>query len=229
TSGTSRPEPPSSASSKRAGGCPPDGTSCGPGSGSRRDPTPRIRPEDGALPDDAAGDLPSTPWVRPSDCSDLYSEHRVTSRCGHVELDRHGASLRLARDDPPTDTKGTPMYSLILLNGGIGSRTGADSPKQLLKLRGIPILVYTLVTADRVEQISQIVLNYPPQWREDVESILKAYAISPPVTLVEAGSSRHSSVAAMIPHCTNDDVIIHETARPLVRTDDFQRLIDSEH
>ncbi|HLQ80077.1 MAG TPA: hypothetical protein VK122_03200, partial [Brachybacterium sp.] len=71
-----------------------------------------------------------------------------------MELDRHGASLRLARDDPPTDTKGTPMYSLILLNGGIGSRTGADSPKQLLKLRGIPILVYTLVTADRVEQIS---------------------------------------------------------------------------
>src|SRR5699024_4790498 len=50
-----------------------------------------------------------------------------------------------------------------------------------------------------------------------------------PVTLVEAGSSRHSSVAAMIPHCTNDDVIIHETARPLVTTNDFQRLIDSEH
>ena len=121
------------------------------------------------------------------------------------------------------------MYSLILLNGGIGSRTGADSPKQLLKLRGIPILVYTLVTADRVEQISQIVLNYPPQWREDVEAVLKAYAISTPVTLVEAGSSRHASVAAMVEHCTNDDVIIHESARPLVRSSDFQRLIDSEH
>lgn len=121
------------------------------------------------------------------------------------------------------------MYSLILLNGGIGSRTGADSPKQLLKLRGIPILVYTLVTADRVEQISQIVLNYPPQWREDIEAVLAAYAISTPVTLVEAGTSRHASVAAMVSHCTNDDVIIHESARPLVRSSDFQRLIDSEH
>ncbi|MDN6304126.1 MAG: 2-C-methyl-D-erythritol 4-phosphate cytidylyltransferase, partial [Brachybacterium sp.] len=121
------------------------------------------------------------------------------------------------------------MYSLILLNGGIGSRTGADSPKQLLKLRGIPILVYTLVTADRVEQISQIVLNYPPQWREEIEAVLAAYAISTPVTLVEAGTSRHASVAAMVSHCTNDDVIIHESARPLVRSSDFQRLIDSEH
>src|SRR5699024_1993199 len=122
-----------------------------------------------------------------------------------------------------------PMYSLILLNGGIGSRTGADSPKQLLKLRGIPILVYTLVTADRVEQISQIVLNYPPQWREAVEAVLGPCAIPTPVRLVEARCSRHSAVAAMIPRCTNDDVIIHETARPLVRTDDCQRLIYSEH
>lgn len=121
------------------------------------------------------------------------------------------------------------MYSLILLNGGIGARTGASQPKQLLKLRGIPILVYALVTADRVEQISQIVVNYPPDWRDQVEEVLEAYAISTPVTLVEAGDSRHSSVAAMLPHCTNDDVIIHESARPLVRTSDFQRLIDSQH
>lgn len=120
------------------------------------------------------------------------------------------------------------MYSLLLLNGGIGSRTGANQPKQLLKLRGIPILVYALVTADRVEQISQIVVNYPADWREQIEEVLEAYAISTPVTLVEAGHSRHSSVAAMLPHCTNDDVIIHESARPLVRTSDFQHLIDSE-
>ncbi|GAA1491145.1 IspD/TarI family cytidylyltransferase [Brachybacterium sacelli] len=120
------------------------------------------------------------------------------------------------------------MYSLILLNGGIGSRTGANQPKQLLKLRGIPILVYALVTADRVEHISQIVVNYPPDWREKIEEVLEAYAISTPVTLVEAGHSRHSSVAAMLPHCTNDDVIIHESARPLVQTSDFQRLIDSQ-
>ena len=59
--------------------------------------------------------------------------------------------------------------------------------------------------------------------------MLRAYAISTPVTLVEAGSSRHASVAAMLPHCTNDDVIIHESARPLVRERDFQNLIDSEH
>lgn len=121
------------------------------------------------------------------------------------------------------------MYSLILLNGGIGSRLGARQPKQLLKLRGIPILVYSLVTADRVPEITQIVLNHPPGWRESVQEVLDAYAISTPVVLVEAGSSRHASVAAMLPHCTNDDVVIHEAARPLATQTDFARLIADEH
>ena len=121
------------------------------------------------------------------------------------------------------------MYSLILLNGGIGARIGANQPKQLLKLRGIPILVYALVQADRVEKISQIILNYPEGWREAVEEVLSDYAISTPVTLVEAGDSRHASVAAMLPHCTEDDVIIHEAARPLVSVRNFESLIEDEH
>lgn len=121
------------------------------------------------------------------------------------------------------------MYTLFLLNGGIGTRIGGPRPKQLLKLRGIPILVYALVTANRVQEITQIVLNYPPEWREDVEQVLADYAISTPVTLVEAGDSRHSSVAAMLPHATNDRVIIHEAARPLVTKKDFESLIAAEH
>ena len=121
------------------------------------------------------------------------------------------------------------MYSLILLNGGIGARVGANQPKQLLKLRGIPILVYALVQADRVEQISQIVLNYPAGWKDAVEEVLVDYAIATPVTLVEAGDTRHASVAAMLPHCTEDGVIIHEAARPLVSRKNFEDLIEDSH
>ncbi len=119
------------------------------------------------------------------------------------------------------------MYSLMLLNGGVGTRVGAGEPKQLLKLRGIPILVYSLVVADAFEPITEIVLNFPPGYRADVEGILGAYAVSTPVTLVEAGESRHSSVAAMLPHCTQERVMIHEAARPLVRETDFEALAAS--
>lgn len=117
------------------------------------------------------------------------------------------------------------MYSLILLNGGIGKRIAAGQPKQFLKVNGIPILVYSLVAADAVESITEIVLNYPDDWRETVEKIAGDYAIKTPIVYVPAGASRHESVSLMIEHCSNDHVIVHESARPLVSTEDFARLV----
>lgn len=117
------------------------------------------------------------------------------------------------------------MYSLILLNGGVGARLGAASPKQFIKVNGMPILVYSLVAADDVDEIDQIVLNYPEGWRPAVEDIVSDYAINTPVTYVEPGKSRHDSVGKMLEKCTNDRVIIHESARPLVTTEHFHELI----
>ena len=121
------------------------------------------------------------------------------------------------------------MYSLILLNGGVGARVAAGQPKQFVHVNGLPILVYSLVAADATEGITQIVLNYPPGWQEDVEKIVTDYAMKTPITYVPAGRTRHESVALMVPHCKNDHVIIHESARPLVSHRDFTRLIEHPH
>jgi 2-C-methyl-D-erythritol 4-phosphate cytidylyltransferase len=117
------------------------------------------------------------------------------------------------------------MYSLLLLNGGIGARVAAGQPKQLIKVRGIPILVYSLVAADAVPEIDEIIINYPDGWREDVQRVVADYAIKTPVTFVEAGATRHESVAKMLGSATNDDVLVHESARPLVRAADFAALV----
>jgi len=121
------------------------------------------------------------------------------------------------------------VYSLALLNGGIGARVAAGRPKQFIVVKGIPILVYALVAADSVEAITQIVLNYPDGWRDDVEKIVNDYAIKTPITYVPAGKTRHESVANMLPHIVNDHVIIHESARPLISAGDFERIIAHEH
>ncbi|MGY2003825.1 IspD/TarI family cytidylyltransferase [Blastococcus sp. SYSU DS1024] len=119
------------------------------------------------------------------------------------------------------------MYSLVLLNGGSGTRMRADRPKQFLTVNGIPILVYSLVAADAVPELDQIVLNYPEGWREEVEGIVRDYAIRTPVDYVAAGATRQESVAAALKLCRNGDVVLHEAARPLVRSADFSRLISS--
>lgn len=117
------------------------------------------------------------------------------------------------------------MYSLMLLNGGIGNRVAAGRPKQFIEVAGRPIIVYSLVAADAVPEIDQIVLNYPEGFREEIERLVDDYAIQTPVTYVAAGESRHDSVAAMLPECRNDRVLVHESARPLVGTADFKLLV----
>ncbi len=126
-------------------------------------------------------------------------------------------------------TRGHGVYSLALLNGGVGARVAAGRPKQFIVVNGIPILVYSLVAADAVDTISQIVLNYPPGWRDDVEKIVTDYAIKTPITYVEAGGTRHESVGRMLPLLENEHVIIHESARPLVTAADFEQIIRHEH
>lgn len=120
------------------------------------------------------------------------------------------------------------MYSLLLLNGGVGTRIGADRPKQLLDIKGIPILVYTLVAVDKVDEIREIVLNYPPGWQGEIQQIVSNYAVKTPVVYVEAGESRSESVEKALAVAAEDHVIIHEAARPLVTADDFTALIAAD-
>lgn len=117
------------------------------------------------------------------------------------------------------------MYSLLLLNGGVGRRVAGGRPKQFIRVNAIPALVYSLVAADRVEAITEFVVNYPPGWHEDVERIIADYAIRTEVRYVEAGDTRQSSVRALVAAATNDMVVLHESARPMVTTEDFERLI----
>jgi len=119
------------------------------------------------------------------------------------------------------------MVTLILLNGGFGVRVGADVPKQLLRLKGIPIFIYALRVADEIDEIANIVLNYPKGWGDKVKILTSQYAIKTPIVYVEAGETRQSSVRLMLDIVETPSVLIHEAARPLVSKKDFIDLMDS--
>lgn len=119
--------------------------------------------------------------------------------------------------------------TLLLLNGGIGSRVGESYPKQLIKINGIPMIVYSLVSASLVEQIDEIIVNYPSGYKEDIENLVSDYAIKKKIIYVEAGNSRQESVYKMLQYSSNETVLIHESARPLVTKELFDRLLSSNH
>lgn len=119
--------------------------------------------------------------------------------------------------------------TLLLLNGGIGRRVGEPYPKQLIKINGIPMIVYSLISASLVDQINEIIINYPSGYKETIKNIVLDYAIKKKIIYVEAGNSRQESVYKMLQHSTNETILIHETARPLVTKELFEILISSSH
>ena len=112
------------------------------------------------------------------------------------------------------------MNTAIILSGGVGTRMGADRPKQYLMVQGKPVIAYCLNIFQRHPQIDHIVIVAAEEWQPRItewmaaEGIIKFFAFAP------AGRTRQHSIYNGLKAargCTEDDgvVIIHDAARPL--------------
>ena len=106
------------------------------------------------------------------------------------------------------------MYTLVLLSGGSGTRMQNSVPKQYLLLAGKPVIMHTLEKVDRIDAIGQIVIVCTAQ-----------FGIRKKIVFAPAGPTRQASVMSGLSRVGTDDVIIHEAARPFVKTEDFEELI----
>lgn len=118
--------------------------------------------------------------------------------------------------------------SLLLLNGGVGSRIKHSEPKQFYEIHGHPIMAYTIIAATRIDAITEIVLNAPKGYEERTREILEHYAGGKPTKIVEGGKSRQDSTRILVQAASNPRVILHETARPMVTAQMYQALLDHE-
>lgn len=115
------------------------------------------------------------------------------------------------------------MNIAIVLAGGIGTRMRNDGfPKQYLKVRGKPILIYTLEKFQACAEVDQIVVVAHAQWKEKILRWAKEYGIEKLTDIASQGESRQESVYNGLNAClkyalsANDLVLIHDSARPLV-------------
>jgi 2-C-methyl-D-erythritol 4-phosphate cytidylyltransferase len=114
----------------------------------------------------------------------------------------------------------------VIPAAGGGRRIGGDRPKQYQGIAGKPLLQHTLDRLDQVPAISGGVIalaEADPYWSE----------IRPPQTwplqVCVGGAERNDSVLAALNHLststTSEDwVLVHDAARPLVRVEDIARL-----
>ncbi len=121
------------------------------------------------------------------------------------------------------------MNYAIVLAGGKGQRFGnAKVPKQFVELTGIPMLVYSLKTAQKNEHIDEICVVAPESKYKKVQGWAKEYGITKLKYFAEPGKERQQSVYSgllAIPAQTRDTVMIMTSVCPFVS----QKTIDRQY
>jgi 2-C-methyl-D-erythritol 4-phosphate cytidylyltransferase len=122
-----------------------------------------------------------------------------------------------------------PRCSAIIPAAGIGARMGADLPKQYLTLNGDTLLEHSLRALLACPQIAAVVVALHPE-----DELARGLPVlqDPRVLRVEGGVERCDSVLAGLDALAakaadTDWALVHDAARPCVRPEDIERLIDA--
>ena len=115
------------------------------------------------------------------------------------------------------------MISAIILAGGKGKRMGANISKQYIKLKGKPILYYTIKRFSESKDIDKIILVLP---KDEIdyckEEVLDKYSLHVDL-IVQGGKERQDSVMNALNELIDEEIVlIHDGARPFV----LHRIID---
>lgn len=131
-----------------------------------------------------------------------------------------GDVLRAAFGKP----KKSRYTAAVVLAGGSSTRMGEGVSKQQLLLRGVPLIVHTLLAFEGTEEIGEIVLVAKKDELPLYENYREQFGITKLCRVVEGGATRQESAArgfAAVSERT-EYVAIHDGARCLVTSEEIR-------
>jgi 2-C-methyl-D-erythritol 4-phosphate cytidylyltransferase len=116
----------------------------------------------------------------------------------------------------------------ILPAAGLGTRMGAETPKQFLELDGVPIVILSLRRIASCELVTDIILATRADGIAKLEERIRAEKLTQQVHVVRGGDSRQESVARALEEVPNDTelVLVHDAVRPFVTREQIARVIE---
>lgn len=117
----------------------------------------------------------------------------------------------------------------LLMMGGVGSRFGADRPKQFIEVKGKPVFSYILNELDKTKLVSGIVVVCHESWVDYVKKYAKK-RYKKLINVVAGGDCRSKSVFNGLKELAkiakkNDNVLIHDATHPHIDKEKLEELI----
>jgi 2-C-methyl-D-erythritol 4-phosphate cytidylyltransferase len=116
----------------------------------------------------------------------------------------------------------------ILPAAGLGTRMGAETPKQFLELDGTPIVIHTVRRVASCALITDIIVATRADVVASLEASLRAEKFKQKVSVIRGGDSRQESVTQALQQVPEDAelVLVHDAVRPFVTVEQITRVIE---
>ena len=114
------------------------------------------------------------------------------------------------------------MNIAIILSGGVGTRMGANIPKQYIEVCGKPVIYYSFIKFVESGSIDAYIVALDKQWKDYVEGFVSTMGIKEPLVYSEPGETREHTIYNALKcakengYADEDIVIIHDAVRPMV-------------
>ena len=116
-------------------------------------------------------------------------------------------------------------FAAVLPAGGLGKHMGGNIPKQLMVLGGKPVYRYSLETFLSMDEIAEVVMAVPADWKDHFEKEIFGQSpseldalITNKLKIVVGGAERWQSVENGVNALTSgaEYVLVHDVARPFI-------------
>jgi 2-C-methyl-D-erythritol 4-phosphate cytidylyltransferase len=116
----------------------------------------------------------------------------------------------------------------ILPAAGLGTRMGAETPKQFLELDGTPIVIHSLRRIASCPLVTDIIVATRADEVTRLRERIAEEKFKQAVRVVKGGDSRQDSVAEALREVPKDAeiVLVHDAVRPFVTAEQITRVIE---
>ncbi len=127
-----------------------------------------------------------------------------------------------------TSRTSTPRVAAIVPAAGRGERLGSKTPKPLVKIAGLPLVVYTLKRMFRIYPFAQVLVPVEPEAVAAMRRLLKRHGLGKAEVLA-GGAMRADSVRNGFERLRADIevVAVHDLARPFISASDVAKLVET--